>query len=210
MWSEYDGDFGEDGFGDALADLNDAFGELDGFGAVEGTFKVAAPVIVGTGLTFGTAAALDYFISDAKTRESVLPYKWLIGAGVGTVAGLIMWKTKLGPTAGIVTVASSLALALASWGMAKLAEAPAETQSTSSTTQASQSSQSQPSAGYRAYVTAPAQPIYGGFGRYEIAKPEELYQLPTYSGLGEGSMVDLGVSPRSTVLQGAINPGVFG
>lgn len=196
MQGEYTGelseDFGADGLGDALADLNDAFDELEGFDAVGGAFTVAAPVLIGGGLTFGAAAALDYFITEPETRESVLPYKWLIGAGVGTLAGLIVWRTKLGPTAGIVTIASSLMLSLAGWGLAKLAETGKE-----ETTK-----QQQPQAGYQAYYRMPAPEPVGSLGRYERVEAGE---LPPGDVVGEGTI------SHPTILSGArVNPGVFG
>lgn len=219
MWSEYDGDFGEEGLGDALADLNDAFGEMDGFGKIEGGAMLALPVVLGAGFTFGTAALLDYFITEPATRETWMPYKWLIGAVVGTAVGLILWRTEFGgPVAGIVTIAASLVLALVQYLQGYLAS---KTETTTTTA---------PQAGYRAYRVASAQPIYGSpygsFGAYQTGAPADLYQSPTYSGLGEGTMVNLrGLGegsmvnlsgygdqywPQGRSLTGAINPGVFG
>lgn len=105
---------------DALGGLNDAFGGLEGFDALAGSVKIVIPVVVGGGVAFGTAAALDYFIEDAETRESVMPYKWLIGAGVAILAGLAMYKFQ-GPTEGVVTMATGIVTSLAGWGMETLA-----------------------------------------------------------------------------------------
>lgn len=101
---------------DALGGLNDAFGGLEGFDALAGSVKIVIPVVVGGGVAFGTAAALDYFIEDAETRASVMPYKWLIGAGVSILAGLAMYKFQ-GMTEGVVAIASGIVTSLAGWGM---------------------------------------------------------------------------------------------
>lgn len=221
------GDFGEDGLNDALADLNDAFGELDGFGKIESGAMMALPVVLGAGFTFGTAALLDYFITDPATAETWLPYKWLIGAVVGTVVGVVLWKTEFGgASAGIVTIAAALTLALVQYVqgyiVASRIAAVAEAARIAAGTP--------PAAGYRAYMVGNANPIYGspygGFGRYETGNPADLYQSPTYAGLAEGTMVNLkglgegemvnlrGMGdqfwPQGRALSGAINPGVFG
>lgn len=115
------GQFGGAGLGDALADLNDAFGELDGFGEVaKGAFMMGVPVLVGGGIAFGTVALMDYFISDAGTKASIGPYKWLIGAGVGTLAGVIVWKAFNNAAMGVVTIAASIVLSLVVWGYQKM------------------------------------------------------------------------------------------
>jgi len=202
------GSFGEDGMSDALADLNDAFGELDGFGEVaKGTLPFAIPVVVGMATTFGAVAALDYFIDDPTTKASLKPYVWLIGAGVGTVAGIIMWKVpSLGPSYGIIAISAAITLALLNYLGGYLAEQKAV-------------------AGvgrFRAYTVTSPQPVYGRFGRYEVERPQAVYQgvrglgegqmvnLGGMGSMGEGTMVNLGGGGRSSVLRGAINPGVFG
>jgi hypothetical protein len=191
MWSEYD-----DGLGEAMADLNGAFGELSGFGETAGgVVKVVAPLVVGMGVSFGTVALLDYFIEDAGTRAKILPYKWLIGAGVGTIAGVIIWKT-MGTTQGIIAISASALLALVSWSVTKLSAPSA--------------------AGYRAYEVRNPQAVYGA---YQVQNPQAVYQghrglgegtMVNLRGFGEGQMVDLATPGRSSVLSGAINPGVFG
>ena len=114
---------------DALGGLNDALDGLEGFDALAGSVKIVIPVVVGGGVAFGTAMALDYFIEDPETHASVTPYKWLIGAGVAILAGLAMYKFQ-GATEGVVTIASGVVTCLAGWGMEQLAapaavEAPA-------------------------------------------------------------------------------------
>jgi hypothetical protein len=122
MWEGYD-----DNLGEALADLNGAFGELEGFGVLTGGVKLAVPVLIGGGVTFGTAAALGYFLKDAEptTKAAWLPYKWLIGGGVGAIVGIgLNLATESMKAEGALLAATSVVTALAGWGMQQL-DAPA-------------------------------------------------------------------------------------
>jgi hypothetical protein len=168
------GDTALAGLDDALADLNDSFGDLSGFDALTGSVKFAIPVVVGGGLSFGTAAALDYFITEAETRDSVLPYKWLIGAGVSLLAGLAMYKFQ-GPVEGVVTMATGVVTSLAGWGMEAIKTAQAEAAVAAATTSPAATTATP---GLREYVVVKnPMPIFERyrkpmptFGEYEVVK----------------------------------------
>lgn len=213
-WNELS-DMGEFGDGalaeldDAMADLNDSFGGLGGFDALAGSVKIAIPVVVGGGVAFGTAAALDYFITEQETRDSVLPYKWLIGAGVSILAGLAMYKFQ-GETEGVVTIATGIVTSLAGWGMEKLKEAPATTAPAATTTPTTTTTTA--AQGLRDYVVVKnPMPVFERynrnwrqkgmptFGEYVVEKNP----MPVFE-----KYVD--VRQPVEVLQGAMNPGIFG
>ena len=206
------------GLDDALMDLNGSFTELEGFDALAGSVKITIPVVVGGGVAFGTAAALDYFIEEPETRVSVLPYKWLIGAGVSVLAGLAMYKFQ-GPTEGIVTIASGLVTSLAGWGMEKLREPTCKNGEelydgkcvpkcvAPQVRQADGSCGAPAAEGYRGglreyVIQKNPMPVYEGYRDYVIQKNPQ----PVYEGFGKYIDVRQPVAGLGT----AVNPGVFG
>jgi len=107
-------------FEDSLDEMEGEFDGLSGFGAVTNAVKFVAPVALGGGLAFGTVWALPKVLSP-ETMLKVEHYKWLIGAGVGAIAGVAMWKYA-SPTQGALTIAGAVVTALTAWGIKKLSE----------------------------------------------------------------------------------------
>lgn len=168
MWSGYE----SDNLGDALADLNDAFGSLRGFGEIgKGAVKLALPVVGGIGVAFGAAYAIDTWVTNA----TVTKYKWAIagaaGAAVGTGIALAKrdWAVQ-----GVLLAVGSIASALAVWGYAKLGTATAA---------------AAPEAGLRAYRYA--NPFnQGNLGAYKLGSPKsQMGNLGRAASVSVGNMV---------------------
>lgn len=136
--------------GGAIGEMDEAYDGLEGLGQLAGVARMALPALVGGGLSLGAVYATSKLITDPATIASVKPYKWLIGAGVSTLAGIVWWKFR-SPTEGTIAITSGL---LAS-GIGYLVENYASSLGLSG-----------------AYVMAPAQPI---FGRYAMGTPQPLF-----------------------------------
>lgn len=196
----YDGDFGLADFEADLESLNDSLAGLSGFDALAGAGRIVLPVVLGSGVTFGTAAAIEHFVHSENARKKWVPYKWLIGTGAGLVAGLATYKFA-GPTEGVLAMAGSVLTGLTGWGMSKI------------TGSASTSGYiiDEPHRGYGRYELREPQPI---FGRYRLEQPQQLFERytmqqpqPVYEGL-QGQILTTQQTPTEAL--GGVNPGIFG
>lgn len=174
MWSGYE----SDNLGDALADLNDAFGSLRGFGEKAKEFATTAgtlaiPVVGGIATTVGTGLVIDKWVTNA----TVTKYKWAIAGAVGAAVGAgIAFAKPDWATQGVLLAVGSVGCALALWGSPKLGTllstvAPA------------------PEAGLRAYRYA--NPFnQGNLGAYKLGSPKsQMGNLGRAASVSVGNMV---------------------
>jgi hypothetical protein len=163
-----------DNLGDALADLNDAFGSLSGFGEIgKGVVTFAVPVVLGGGVAFGAAYAIDTWIENATVKQ----YKWAIAGALGAAAGTILAIVKPDlRTQGVVFAVASVATAAAIWGYGKIG----------ATTALTGYRRGQPSAALNAYRYA--NPFnQGNLGAYKLGSPKA-----QMGNLGRASSVPVG------------------
>ena len=203
MFGNYS-DYGLDGLDDAFGELDSAYEELEGFGQLQGAAKIALPVLVGSGVAFGSVYVLDKHIEGAATAEEaglvdkLKEYKWAVGGVAGALAGLAMYKY-VGPSAGITAIAASLGVALVGFGINRLEISPS----------LGAFVLSRPQPVYSRFVTQKPQEL---FQRFVTEKPQSVYGQMVDLPRAMGQMVNL---PRSMgqmvdLPYGAVNPGVFG
>ena len=166
MWSGYE----SDNLGEALADLNDAFGSLRGFGEIgKGAVKLAFPVFGGIGVAFGAAYAIDTWITNPTVKE----YKWAIAGAAGAVVGTGIALAKPDwAVQGVLLAVGCVGSALAFWGYGKLGETVTA-----------------PAAGLRAYRYA--NPFnQGNLGAYKLGSPKaQMGNLGRAASVPVGNMV---------------------
>jgi len=185
------GNLGLGALSGALGELDDAIVDLSGFGEIaQGAAKVALPVLVGGGLAFGSAYAIDKLdLGVSSTAATIKKYKWAVSGALGVLGGLAMYKYA-GATAGVTTMATAATVALVGWGMGKLTPGPIASE-------VSGYRMAAPQPVYGKYTASKPQPI---FGAYSMTDPKPIFGgisvLPGGPGVGAGFK--------------AVNPGVFG
>jgi hypothetical protein len=151
-----------DGLGDALAELNDAYGSL-GFGDIAAnSAMVMLPVLGGGALNFGSVYALSKWLPASNFKNKLIKWKWAVGTLITALAGLGIWKLGKAPAAGLLTMTGGVAAGLIGIGVEKVLYGKNAVA---------------PLPGMSRYALKGGQfggPNFGNLGSYQIGNPREV------------------------------------
>lgn len=137
---------------------------LDGFDALAGAAQTVLPVVIGGGVAFGVAEAIDFLVKNPTVKK----WRWGLGALGSTLIGLGVWKWR-SPEEGALVIGSGVVATGVGFGLEKLNAYKA----------------TKGIAGLGRYLVQPAQPLLAG--RY-VVEPGQ----PLLAGMDASETVGLG------------------